>query len=288
MQYPFRRGVSQLNSIRGYFLWRFVNCNPRFRRLLLRLFVRGGEEDISLFGARLRIDRREEFGYLSASRWAQKSIVFRDEVAPLINLALLLQPGDTFLDIGANVGLYSATLARACRFLPDLRFYAFEPHPETALRLRQSVRDLPVQVLEFALSDRNGEMTFCEGAGSLVFGPVKRHHEFQDPARTRVVRVARLDSLDIAGNTLVLKVDVENHEREVLAGAEALFRTGRIGAVYIDGFYDKALPEWLIGNQFHIFEGRTGKPGPIDHSLLAVHKSRLVVAKGIGNVARAK
>ena len=266
-----------MKSIRNYLVWQFVNCNPRFRRLLLRLFVRGGEQDISLFGATLRIDRREEFGYLNAFRYAQRSIVFRDEVAPLVNLALLLQPGDTFVDVGANVGLYSAALARATRFLPGVRFYAFEPHPETAARLRASLWELAVDVCELGVSDHSGEIAFCEGAGSWVFAPAEDRNEFQIPSKTRMIRVARLDSLPIAGGSLVIKIDVENHERQVLEGAEGFFRAGRVKVVYVDGFKDKEIPDWLSARGFNLFEGRTGQPGKPDYSLLAVHKTRIAV-----------
>lgn len=252
-----------------------MNRNPRFRRLLVRLFVRGGEQDISLFGATLRIERRAELGYLKAFECAQRTIVFRDEAAPLLNLALSLQSGDTFLDLGANVGLYSAVLARAVRFLPGVRFYAFEPCPETAARLRASVCGLPVEVFELGLSDHNGEITFCEGASSGVFSPLQDHSEFQIPTKTRIIPVARLDSLPIAGDSLVMKIDVENHERQVLEGAEGLFRAGRVKVVYVDGFKNKEIPDWLSERGFTLFEGRTGQPGRPDYSLLAVHKTRM-------------
>jgi len=258
-----------------------VNRNPRFRRLLARLFVRGGQQDISLFGATLRIDRRAELGYLRAFEYAQRTIVFRDEAAPLLNLALSLQSGDTFVDLGANVGLYSTVLARAFRFVPDVRFYAFEPCPETAARLRASVCGLPVEVFELGLSDHNGAISFCAGGSSGTFGPLQDHGMFQIPTETKLIPVVRLDSLPIVGDSLVIKIDVENHEQQVLGGAEGLFRADRVKVVYIDGFKNKEIPDWLSDHGFTLFDGRTGEPGRPDHSLLAVHKTRMTATTNL-------
>lgn len=62
--------------------------------------------DIELFGAPLRVNKQKEIGYVRAYKNTKSNVVFRDEGAPLINLALILSPTDTFVDIGANVGLY--------------------------------------------------------------------------------------------------------------------------------------------------------------------------------------
>lgn len=41
----------------------------------------------------------------------------------------------------------------------------------------------------------------------------------------------------------MLKIDVEDHEREVLEGAAFLLRSGRVKAVYMDGYRDKSIPD---------------------------------------------
>src|SRR4029078_5429370 len=53
-------------------------------------------------------------------------------------LLTLLQPGDTFVDIGANVGMATLTAARAVG--PGGRILAFEPNPAVSSILAQSLR----------------------------------------------------------------------------------------------------------------------------------------------------
>src|SRR5262245_33246664 len=98
------------NRLLTRLVYRLFVSKPRFRKFLTDLAVPDEDMDISIADASLRINRRKEIGYYRASKAAKSNIVFRDELAPLINLALLLERGDTFVDVGANVGLYSGVL----------------------------------------------------------------------------------------------------------------------------------------------------------------------------------
>lgn len=157
---------------------------------------------------------------------------------------------------------------------PHMKFYAFEANPDTAQHLRESLRGRKVEVFDFALSDREGALEFVGGATSGVFG-VKNHvSKFQVAGKVSVVPARTLDSVGIAGNSIVLKVDVESHEREVIEGGTGLFKDQRVKAVYLDGYSDRTLPDYLRSLGFLLFDGRTLKPATVlpEHRLLAIHR----------------
>jgi FkbM family methyltransferase len=52
-----------------------------------------------------------------------------EEVGEYFSLGLRIRPGDTILDVGANIGAFAARVAATCD--GDLRILAFEPSPET-------------------------------------------------------------------------------------------------------------------------------------------------------------
>jgi FkbM family methyltransferase len=256
--------------------WLVAFKYPRVRSLLTQLLIPARKIDIQLFGAILCIDTREEIGLWRAARIADENIIFRDEVASLLNLALLLRPGDTFVDVGANVGLYSSVLSRLRNVFPNTNYVAIEPNPHTAERLRDSVGEA-LQVLNIALSDRAGEVGFTAGVTSGVFrvstgqaAEIKVHRE-------------RLDALPLPQTDLVVKIDVEGHELSVLRGAARLFEEQRIQVIYIDGYGDGVIPDFLRERGFALYHGRTlmpcGPEAPRD-SLLAIHRTRLQTVAG--------
>jgi FkbM family methyltransferase len=241
---------------------------------VIRWVLPDREERIELFGSSLHINKRSEAGYWRAQRLARRSPVLWNEAGPLVSLALILQPGDTFVDIGANVGLFSSALVRFRQIQPSSRFYAFEANPETAERLRRSLPEGAVTVLAVALSDRDGPLTFSYGSTSLTFGVAESMGAQQLGRRTIEVAARRLDGMDIEGSSLVMKIDVENHERQVLEGAAGLFDAGRVKAVYLDGYADPAVPRFLTERKFSLFDGRSLKSGP-SPTLLAVRSDKV-------------
>lgn len=256
--------------------WKIAFKYPRLRIALTHLLIPSRDTDIELFGARLRINTREEIGLWRAANMAEGNIVFRDEVASLVNIALLLRPGDTFVDVGANVGLYSSTLARLAAVFPNTNFIAIEPHPETAQRLQASAGNR-VTVLNIGASDAPGELGFASGVTSGVFKITAA-----DSAQMRI-RCERLDALDLPAGDLVLKIDVEGHELPALRGATALFDAERVKIVYVDGYSDETLPAFLQERGFSLFHGRTlqrCQTEALRDSLLAIHLSRLAVDAG--------
>jgi FkbM family methyltransferase len=261
------------NRLKHWF-WIVMFRYPRLRMALTRLFVPAREVDVQIFGARLHISTREEIGLWRAAKMADDNIIFRDEAATLLNLALLLRPGDVFVDVGANVGLYSSVLSRYRQLFPETKYIAIEANPATAHRLQQSVAGRDVTVINMGASDRATELAFEPGVTSGVF----KVSESGAANGAKRISCQRLDALPIPAGDLVIKIDVEGHELPVIKGASRLFDEQRIKVVYLDGYTSKEIPALLNEYGFEFFDGRTlersSSVAP-DYSLLAVHRSRL-------------
>lgn len=250
---------------------RYFIKQPKLRRFITRLLEGERELDVQLLGTSLRIHSVKEHGYLRASRLAAGSALLREELPVIINLASLLRDGDAFVDIGANVGVYSLTLSRLSRLIPNLRFYAFEANPDTFSRLVVHTQPLGIKAHNLALSDHTGSLEFVAGAVSHVFTTIENASAYSIADTPVSVPCRRLDEMGIEGNSLILKIDVEGQERKVLDGAQGLFQAGRIKAVYLDGYKDKTLEPLLVSHGFSLLDGKTLEPTPGSiFSLLAV------------------
>jgi FkbM family methyltransferase len=170
----------------------------------------------------------------------------------------ILQPGDVFVDGGANVGLF--TLVAARQVGPSGKVLAFEPAPWSlqALRRNLAVNSYPwVDVFPVALADRAGttELVTFQGdaAGYSSFAPPTR-------AGGNLVSVTTgtLDALVSEGNreTLSLvKLDLEGAEYRALQGAQAIL------SVSAPDFLVEVEPEHLgrqgasVGQLMELFRG---------------------------------
>lgn len=132
----------------------------------------------------------------------------------------------TFYDVGSNVGLYSNLCAA---MFEHAEVHAFEPTPEIAAISRSiaMANDLSVQVIEAAISDEPGTAELhlsqtSDASNSLVDG-------FKESNGTVTVQRMRLDDYrERSGRPpTILKIDVETHEPEVLAGAISTITTDR-------------------------------------------------------------
>ncbi|GGR93306.1 non-ribosomal peptide synthetase [Micromonospora fulviviridis] len=170
---------------------------------------------------------------------------------------IVLRPGATVLDVGANIGMFSLFVHRVC---PDATIHAFEPVPSVVDVLRRNVAEfgVPATVHGFGLSGAAGEVSFTYYPGySMMSG----HAAYADPdaevavikrylanerdagADERDVLLDRVDELlaeRFAGRQLtvpvrplsavldelaptridLLKIDVQRAEADVLAGLE--------------------------------------------------------------------
>lgn len=138
-----------------------------------------------------------------------------------------------FLDVGAHWGLYSL-LAHQSGWFDHI--IAFEPDPLNRAQLHAQLflNDLAnqIEVRGVALSDSTGSADFlrsqAHSLGNRGGVGLKERTRNDDPS-TVVVPIDKLDNqLRIRGDVVFMKVDVEGHERHVLAGAEALLAHNQV------------------------------------------------------------
>jgi FkbM family methyltransferase len=251
---------------------RFFIKKPALRRAITRWLERDEDLLLDLFGSRLCVNSIKEHGYLRTYRRTRWSSLLRDEMAVIVNLALLMEDGDTFVDVGANVGVFTCLLARAGLLAGrSHRFYAFEANPDTYARLLRSIGDLPVSARQVAASDREGLLTFVPGAVSHVFTAVECANDYNFRDAVTTVRSERLDAAGIVGDSLIIKIDVEGQEKAVLDGAAGLFEANRVKAVYVDGYKELAVEDLLRHWGMVLLNGRTLRPAePNVQTLLGI------------------
>ncbi len=150
-----------------------------------------------------------------------------------VSVKRYLRPGMTFVDVGANVGYYTA-LAAGLVGGRGGRVVAFEPSPYAFARLKQLVESNRldhVTAVNLGLSDTTGVTNIYLGIGSDNHSPTMVAHEGADATEVKIGTLdAEAERLDLERIDLI-KIDVEGHEPKVLAGAQRLLRERRIGAV---------------------------------------------------------
>lgn len=243
----------------AFLLDRYYIKQPRLRRFITSLFEDNLTHDVSIAGATLRINSRREHGYLRASRMLKHNATLRDEVPVLMNLFAVLRDGDTFVDVGANAGLFTHSVSRLTRMYKNFEVVAIEAHPDTYTRLAALKSDR-VTYLNLAMSNKTEKLTFVDGAVSHVFTTIDKQNSYSIPGENLVVQGMRLDELVFRSNSLVIKIDVEGQEMKVLEGASKLLAAGRIKAIYLDGYEDGRINDLLLGYGFSLYEGKTLNP----------------------------
>lgn len=143
-----------------------------------------------------------------------------------------LRPGDTFIDAGANIGFYSVVAAGLVG--PGGRVMAIEMMPPTIARLRDHLvtNAVPAEVIERALSDKDGEVVVATstvdkfGQASIVAEP---KHSGRATIRHQVETVRLDTALANIGPIRLIKMDLEGAEWLALCGApDVLSRTERL------------------------------------------------------------
>lgn len=152
-------------------------------------------------------------------------------------LVRALRPGDTFVDVGANLGWFTCLAASAVG--PTGSVIAFEPGPQNVRELSGNVRHngfSNVQIVDKAVSDVSGPVDFFinsgNSGGNALWDP--QHYPGNGPAASveRIGAVTLDDYLGAVPDRIrVLKVDTEGAEEKVLRGARSLLRLGQIDFV---------------------------------------------------------
>lgn len=181
----------------------------------------------------------------------------------------LLDPGEAAMDVGAYVGYVSSLMA--ARTGPSGQVAAFEPFEASfaalaanASRWARQPDTAAIAPHRLALSDRGGQgllglpETFASNRGVPTLAERGTGGE---PIGERVaVQLARLDDLAGERPPALIKIDVEGHEAQVLAGGEALFTRRAIRDVVFEDHdpYPSPAMAFLQARDYALFYlGRT-------------------------------
>jgi FkbM family methyltransferase len=132
----------------------------------------------------------------------------------------------TFLDVGANVGYFSLSVASKLRALGSGRVIAVEANPLVTPYLMASVvesgLDDIIDVLPYAVSEENGLVEMLAEFGDNLGGSTIRKVSRQDVSKNVVPCVKLDDVLDDAPHIDIMKMDIEGAELLALHGMKAL------------------------------------------------------------------
>jgi FkbM family methyltransferase len=181
-------------------------------------------------GVARRVRRRHYYRVLAKGHVAEPELAV---------LGVFVKPGACVVDVGANFGLYTKTLADLVG--PTGRVYSIEPIPETFDILTFNVARLGLRnvvPIRRAVSDSDGERVRLMVPKMGPFGLENAYQAriVRGPAQGRevIAETCTLDQLLAAqtGHVSFVKCDVEGHELVCLHGAMTLIRRSR--------------PTWLI------------------------------------------
>jgi FkbM family methyltransferase len=210
-------------------------------------------------------------GGVAADTWSRS----RFERHELDFILKILQPGMTFFDVGANVGLYSLAAANK---VVDGRVFSFEPCQWTYQRLLRNVQLNGLQnvsAIRTALGECSGQAVLQINApgkdGLNTLG--RPRHPDSEITGQETVPIATLDEFMAQSNISkvdVMKVDVEGAELFLFRGARNLLEQPvsplilyESDAMLTAGFsYHPVETMWLLeryGYSFFVIDSRTGQ-----------------------------
>ncbi len=167
-------------------------------------------------------------------------------------------PGDTVIDVGANIGAVAMHAAR--RVGPSGRVLAIEPAADNVRVLRENVarNGLPqVSVFEAAAGCRREARTLYLRGETSAVNSFYAESVYASVTAQAQVRVVPLDEL-VDGPVAFVKIDVEGAELDVLAGMPRLLQQPHLTLVVewhprlqrAAGYAADALPHALLAAGF--------------------------------------
>lgn len=164
-----------------------------------------------------------------------------------------MRESDSFVDVGANAGVYTVLAAKVV----GAKAFCFEPISETFTRLKRqlAINELSdsVEAHNKGVGSKAGQLFFTTDADCM-------NHVVDGPGEnTENVPVVALDDvLPQQSTSYVMKIDVEGFEPQVLNGASRLFAASKVDAVVVEttgngsveGSTDQRIDQILRGHGF--------------------------------------
>ena len=173
-------------------------------------------------------------------------------------IADYLSDGDWAIDVGANVGHYTCSMAKYVG--ASGRVLAFEPIPTSFALLAANIRASGarnVTLFNLALSSESSVSAMSipryEDTGVRNYYQARISDEGDFP-----VLCMKLDAIPILGKVTLVKIDAEGHDLQVLIGMETLVRKER-PVLIVEGSLSGSLAAWL-GERGYRLRKNAGSP----------------------------
>jgi FkbM family methyltransferase len=224
---PIRRGIRRLGLGRSM---QTLYSRVRARAGIVKLSLNSVE---ALFSARTPIELR----CTEASFFCERETLSR--------ILERLKPGDVFLDVGSNLGIFTVFGARAVGRQGTV--ISCEPGTEAFKQLQTNIElneFTNVKPLKLALSDKHSTMRLVLGESATLCGMAHLSEE-DEPAEE--VPTVSYDSL-VAQRGLpipgVVKIDIEGHEYSAMKGMRKTLADPACFAIFCE-IHPYALPSGL-------------------------------------------
>lgn len=198
-----------------------------------------------LFSGRYFVVRRKNIRYLLDAygyidrRIEAYGIYERDQLTYFVERIAHLNPS-LFIDAGANLGMYSMNVA--CR-ISGIKVIAFEPDERNRAQL---IANLFLNGLEETVRVEGVALSDCGGYARF------HRHDKENPGRSMLsdrgdylVTIKTLDEVvNVVGERIAIKIDVEGHELPLLKGAHRLLTENQC-FIQIESFSPDGVFEFL-------------------------------------------
>ena len=188
----------------------------------------------------------------------------------------LAEPGETVADIGANIGVMTSVLS--LKVGKAGKVFAFEAHPGIFRELESNVRrwrERMILPVHQAVSSHTGHARIREEDWfELNQGTATVERNGSGTGESHAVTRSRGGSFEVGCVTLdealggqecrLIKIDVEGHERDVLAGAAQLQASGRLRDIIFESSFEYPSPAHaiLLENGYQVFDLTASICGP--------------------------
>lgn len=181
------------------------------------------------------------------------------EFEDMMFLLHLLRPEDTFVDIGANVGVYTILASGEV----GSKTISIEPIKSTFETLSMNIKlnniESKVTLLNIGVGDSEGELIFTTKEDTV--NHVLSDNEKRIGTETIKVKVNSLDNICSTSVPILIKIDVEGFETNVISGANRILTNPEVKGVIIElngsgiryGFNENDIHEKLLSYGFNCF-----------------------------------
>lgn len=170
----------------------------------------------------------------------------------------VLRKGDTFADIGANIGAYTILASKNTGAVS----YSFEPIEETFNKLKTNIAANEITELVYpmhcGMGALNGYLYFTKDLDTINHVIIENANSMKAEDIVEVP-VVTIDEIFLDHQPQIIKIDVEGFEWNVLNGGEKTLLSLHVKAIIIElngsgkryGFSDNAIHKKLLGNFFY-------------------------------------